>query len=144
MESITITDPDDRTFPLSKALFEDRQILYHGSWSTYCSRIELEGFIHGDLPFDWRHVATVFRANQAIGGSALRVFLGEEYPKKQPPCDLSLTANFWSARAYATDGGGEVVRMTIREAQQFERICTTPPERAALTSRAAGGFQATR
>lgn len=132
MECITINDPKDRSFPLSRALFEDSQVLYHGSWSTYSSRIESEGFIHGALPFDWRHVATVFRARQAIGGSALRMFLGEEYPRKPPPCDLSLIANFWSARVYATDGGGEVIRMTIREAEQFERICAAPQERAAL------------
>ena len=141
MECITVADPNDRSFPLSRELFEDRQILYHGSWSTYSSRIESEGFIHGALPFDWRHVATVFRAMQAIGGSALHVFLGEEYPRRPPPCDLSLIANFWSARAYATDEGGEVVRMTIREAQQFERICASPQERAALKAHWENGLR---
>ena len=132
MECITINDPNDRSFPLSRALFENRQVLYHGSWTTYSSTIESEGFVHGALPFDWRHVATVFRARQAIGGSALKMFLGEEYPRKPPSCDLSLITNFWFARAYAMDGGGEVVRMTIEEAQQFERICTIAQERAAL------------
>jgi hypothetical protein len=43
-----------------------------------------------------------------------------------------LSANFWTARYYATDEGGEVVRQAIDEAEQCERICTTPLERAAL------------
>jgi hypothetical protein len=41
VECITIIDPEDRSFPFRRALFEDRQILYHGSWSTYCSKIEI-------------------------------------------------------------------------------------------------------
>jgi hypothetical protein len=133
MDSITITDPNDQSFPFSRTIFEDQCVLYHGTWSTWSSRIEAEGFIHTDLPFDWQHVATVFQANQAIGrGSFLWLFLGERYPKQLPPRDLYLSANFWVARAYATDGGGEVVRKTIEEAEEFERICTDPQERAKL------------
>ena len=133
METVTITNPDDRSYPFNKEFFDNPEILYHGSWSTYAKAIEVEGFVHGALPFDWKDVASVFEANRSIGrGSYLRVFLGERYPREEPPRDLSVTGNFWLARAYATDGGGEVARKTIEEAQSFEEICTIREKRAAL------------
>jgi hypothetical protein len=30
-----IGDPDDHKFPFGQAFFEDRLILYHGTWSTW-------------------------------------------------------------------------------------------------------------
>lgn len=133
MESIIISDPNDRSFPFSRKIFEDHRVLYHGTWSTWCSRIETEGFIPSALPFDWQHVATVFRANQAIGrGSYLRVFLGDKYPYESPPFRLYFSANFWFARAYATDNGGEVIRKTLEEAGEFEDICANPQRLASL------------
>jgi hypothetical protein len=95
MKSIIITDPEDRSFPFSRELFEDPHVLYHGSWSAWVPRIDAEGFVHGEIPFDWQDVATVFRANQAVGrGSFLRVFLGENYPDELPARDLFLSADF--------------------------------------------------
>jgi hypothetical protein len=142
METVTITDPEDRSYPFNKGFFDDPQILYHGSWSPYSKAIELEGFVHGALPFDWNDVAKVFEANQAIGrGSYLTVFLGARYPRESPPRDLSITGNFWFARAYATDGGGEVVRKTIEEARSFEEICTVPEKRAELKAHWQRGLQ---
>jgi hypothetical protein len=133
LENITIIDHKDRRFPFERKIFEDPYVLYHGSWSSWSSRIEADGFVHGRLPFDWRHVATVFRANQAIGrGSYLRMFLGKDYPNELPARDLFLSANFWCARAYATDSGGEVIRNTVEEAEQFELECSTPQRRIAL------------
>ncbi len=136
MYSITITNPQDRSFPFCRTIFEDQHVLYHGTWSAWSSRIEAAGFVPGVLPFNWHHVATVFRANQAIGrGSFLRLFLGQKYPRDIPPCDLYLSANFWVARGYATNKGGEVIRKTIEEAEQFERICATPQQLVELKTR---------
>src|SRR5579862_7231825 len=133
METVTVTDAEDRSYPFNKSFFDNPEILYHGSWSTYAKTIEVEGFVHGALPFDWQDIARIFEANQAVGrGSYLPVFLGARYPREEPSRDLSITGNFWFARAYATDGGGEVVRKTIEEARSFEEICTNPEKRAAL------------
>src|SRR5687768_6888076 len=129
METVEIIDPTDRNFPFSRTIFEDRHVLYHGTWSTWSSRIETKGFIPGALPFDWHYVETVFQANKAIGrGSFLGVFLGEKHTEESPSCNLHLSANFWFARAYATDNGGEVIRKTIEEAEQFEGICANPQQ----------------
>ena len=142
METVTITDTEDRSYPFNKSFFDNPEILYHGSWSTYAKTIEVEGFVHGALPFDWQDIARVFEANQAVGrGSYLPVFLGARYPREEPPRDLAITGNFWFARAYATDGGGEVVRKTIEEARSFEEICTIPEKRAALEAHWQKGLQ---
>lgn len=133
MEGPKGRDPRDRRFPFNRELFEDLSILYHGTWSTYAHKIESEGLINGALPFDWRYLASVFRANNAIGlGSYLRVFLGSEYPRVKPSCDLFLNANFWFARSYATSRGGEAVCKAIEEAERFERISNDATSRAAL------------
>lgn len=63
------------------------------------------------------------------------MFLGEKYPNELQLRNLYLSANFWFARAYATDNGGEVVRKAIEEAEQFERICVTAQERIAPKTR---------
>jgi hypothetical protein len=61
MQSFTISDSQDRRYPFSRAVFEDRFVLYHGSWSRWSPTMERDGFIHNHLPFDWRNVATVFK-----------------------------------------------------------------------------------
>ena len=142
METVVITDREDRSYPLNKDFFDNPQIMYHGSWSTYAKAIEERGFVHGDLPFDWKDVATVFEAHRAIGrGSYLPVFLGRNYPLEQPARDLSITGNFWLARGYATDGGGEVLRKTIEEALSFEEICAIPEKRSELKAHWLKGLQ---
>jgi len=93
VESIIITDPEDRSFPFSKKIFDNPYVWYHGTWSRCSSKIKIEGLVHGELPFDWELVATVFNANRAIGrGSALRNFLGANYPRELPRCDLFVSA----------------------------------------------------
>lgn len=126
MDKITIGDPGDRSYPFRRELFEDPCVLYHGSWSTWSSQIEATGFRQGDFPFEWECVETVCNRNRAIGrGSFLAAFLGKQR-------NLFFASNFWLARAYATDGGGEIVRKAIEEAETFERICSVPAERDEL------------
>lgn len=124
VESLTITNPQDRSYPFNRELFEDPCVLYHGSWSAWAPSIEREGLRRGHLPFDWTDVATVYNARRAVGqGSYLPMFLGKDYPRTEPPRDVFFSADFWTARSYATDGGGEVVRTTVEEATQFEQLC---------------------
>jgi len=40
--------------------------------------------------------------------------------------EVFFAPSFWGARAYATDGGGEVVRKTIEDAERFLSICDSP------------------
>lgn len=35
MDTITIQDPQDRSYPFGRNLFEDRTVLYQGTWSVF-------------------------------------------------------------------------------------------------------------
>lgn len=132
MYTTTITEPTDRSYPFSRALFENPSVVYHGAWSIYAARVESMGFGGVDLPFDHRHIETIMLARELIGiGSyAGPVFFLDAPPK--PRAELSMTGSFWHARAYATDGGGEVVRIMLKEAKDFEARCSEEPKRLAL------------
>jgi hypothetical protein len=49
------------------------------------------------------------------------VFFHDGPPKARE--EISMTGNFWYARAYATNGDGEVVRVMLKEERDFEDLC---------------------
>jgi hypothetical protein len=126
MEITTIIDPEDRRFPFSRDLFEDLNIVYHGTWSIYARTIESKGFSSAELPFDEEDFVTIGRAWKAVG--ILDSYAEVVFSRNT----LSMVGNFWSARNYATDGGGEVVRIMLREAREFEALCLQDEKRLAL------------
>lgn len=126
MEVITIEDPEDNHYPLSRETFDDPLVLYHGSWSSWIAHVERRGFAVGNVPFDWELVAIIFDARKAIGcESMLRLFLGNDYPRQPPSRNLYFAADFRVARSYAVTKGGEAVDEAIKEAVQFEQVCST-------------------
>jgi hypothetical protein len=128
--NIVIADPEHRRFPFPKTFFHDSTVLYHGTWSTWVSSIRSQGFTVQGFPFDWRDVAVVCDARKAVAaGSMLQVFLGGRYPYEPPRRSVFFSANYWFARAYATDRGGEVVRKTLEEAEDFEQLCADAERR---------------
>jgi hypothetical protein len=142
MKYITIDNPSDQSYPLGRSIFEDRQIVYHGSWSTYSSKIESEGFQRGVLPFDPHWIEIISGASEAIrDDTCLPVSHAQLYPKEHRRWDLHVTPSFWGARSYATDAGGEMVRLAIREARQVESICTSPQKRTVQKARWADGLR---
>ena len=132
MYTKTITEPIDNSFPFSRELFENPGVVYHGTWSAYAPRIESAGFSGFDLPFDHKDIETIMLARElfGIGSYAGPVFFRDTQPK--PREELSLTGSFWHARACATDGGGEVVRIMVKEASDFETLCGDDAKRLAL------------
>ncbi len=140
MLSVSISAPDDRSFPFTREIFEDRKILYHGSWSTYSSRIESEGLLSGYATFDVAPFVAISEPLIAVGlGSFFSGFFhGSPFSSRE----VFFSASFWGARAYATDAGGELVRMTIKDATNFEQICTVAEERSCLIRRWENGLQA--
>jgi hypothetical protein len=131
----TITDPEDRGFPFSQDLFEDLHVVYHGTWSIYAESIESNGFGGAELPFNHEDFVTIGRAWKAVG--ILDSYADVVFSRTT----LSMVGNFWSARAYATDGGGEVVRIMLREARDFEALCLEDEKRLALKARWEGGLK---
>lgn len=134
MDTRTVTDLTDRSFPFSPTLFDDPHIVYHGTWSAYSQRIESAGF-GGALPFEQNDLETIAEAwgKAGICDSYTRTVFSNK--PGQPRTELSMTGNFWHARAYATDGGGEVVRMVLKDAKDFETLCSKDEKRLALRRR---------
>jgi hypothetical protein len=132
VQIIRFDEPRSVTFPFGREVFDDRQTLYHGSWSTYCQKIEAIGFMPSDRPFQEGPFKAISRALEAIGipsddsmSKAFRV--SPPYAYK----DLYLTPSFWGARGYATDGGGEVARHAIEMVEGFKRVCASRELRSA-------------
>jgi len=142
MDTITIASPTDQSFPFSRQLFEDPHIVYHGTWSAYADRIESAGFGGVALPFDHNEIQVVMHAWEQVGilGTYARDVFFAHTPG-QPRMELSMTANFWHARAYATDGGGEVVRKVLQDANGFESLCSNDEKRLALKARWEDGLK---
>lgn len=142
MYTKTITEPTDRSFPFNRELFEDPRVLYHGTWSPYSERIESAGFGGFALPFDHEDLETVENAWRQVG--ILGSYVRDVFSARTPGCprtELSMTGGFWDARAYATDGGGEVVRMMLEEARDFETLCLNDAKRLALKARWENGLR---
>ena len=67
MVCVRIEDPQNRQFPFNKELFEDRRVLYHGSWSTCSETIESAGFVPSDRPFAADPFIAISTAMETIG-----------------------------------------------------------------------------
>ena len=52
MQIVSIENPSDNRYPFTQETFEDRTIVYHGSWSTYCARVESDGLLSGNAALD--------------------------------------------------------------------------------------------
>jgi len=149
MKSIAINDAADRSYPFGRLMFEDRRVLYHGTWSTSSATVERDGFVGYCVPFDWQDIAVVYKANLALGrtspliiSDSVRKTLVTVSTTSLVDRDLYLSANFWRARAYATDRGGEILRMTLELAGHVERICTSSEARAACRRHWQNGLDA--
>lgn len=123
MHTTTITEPTDRSYPFNRELFDDPRVLYHGTWSSYSEKIESAGFGGFDLPFDYSAITTILHAREQIGCRDGRTVHRDK---------LSMTGNFWFARCYSTNCGGEDVSIALRHARDFEAFCSDDSQRVAL------------
>jgi hypothetical protein len=112
MQVRQISDPSDMAYPFTKSLYEDPHVVYHGTCSGYAADIDGNGFRIGSLPFSvdnlirmtlladqlglgtWSRtvVGGLARGNRLARGSHRAVFF---------------SGNYWFARDYATNIGGE-------------------------------------
>lgn len=135
MISKSINDATDDLYPFPKRLWDDPHVVYHGSWSRYSQQIEAEGFVHVNFPFDYCHVLAVVDAGNALGIGSFASNTLEPNPM------LSMTANYWGARCYSTDAGGELVRIILKDIHTIEAICTIEERRFALKTRWENGLK---
>jgi hypothetical protein len=118
---IRIGEPRSRKYPFELDLLHDPQILYHGTWSTYSAKIEESGFVPMEVPFDKDTISRILRACEKVCLDSMLASFHQVY----------FASNFVGALEYATDRGGEIVRLTLKDAALFERECGTPTACAA-------------
>jgi len=116
MKIIEIKDPKDYTYPLDKKWQNNKKILYHGTWSCFCSKIESKGWRIDDPPYDFNEIFLILEISEDLylkGETFYRTLknytsaLGKrgQNIKKFP----SYTRHYWLARNYASYKGGEAI-----------------------------------
>lgn len=62
MQEIMVTDPDDVFYPLIKHMYEDKNIVYHGTSSCFMERIEKKGWCKNDQHNNISHICETFES----------------------------------------------------------------------------------
>ncbi|MSP64958.1 MAG: hypothetical protein EXR16_04950 [Bacteroidetes bacterium] len=116
MEIITISDPNDLIFPMSKEIFDDAYVVYHGTGSGFIEKIEKKGWKVGDIPYDTKDFVEVKKYCDEIGftGSSNRGLPNFSFvidtqgniPRNLNP---SFTSNYSTARNYSLNIAGESI-----------------------------------
>jgi hypothetical protein len=117
-ERVKIEDPRDCTYPFTSALYDDPQVIYHGTSSNYASLIECRGFMAGNVPLPLMDLESLVSVCERIG------FRPWSYTTIKGLADggklthgmnrhVYFSANFWYARDYARSIGGETVHNAI-------------------------------
>ncbi len=133
MDTLRVNDPTDKSYPFDRLLYEDSLVLYHGTWSSWTDLIEANGLVRGRLPFALQDIALIAHHRDLIGlGSRCKGLSPGTQVEAGAQRDIYLSAGFWHARAYATDPGGETVRLAIEEAMEFESFAADDRKRVSL------------
>ena len=126
MEIKTISDPNDIVYPLSQDLFNDSQIVYHGTSSNFTELIEKRGWNVNEQIYDIKDIKYVCDIIESInyfnikGDEVLRPFtLGSNnhHVERKLP---SFTQDYWIARNYANNPGGETIKAYVSATNNFK------------------------
>ena len=121
-------------FPLDKNIWENPNIWYHGTSSAYSNKIEREGLRAGDLPYsilDVRKIVEIYdtirvrNSSQDIPkyfDSILYTYTLENTNGKFEKSAISLTRDYWRARNYAMNNGGETINAMIQACEYFSKL----------------------
>jgi hypothetical protein len=138
MQHIFVNHPEEFGFPLSRDVFEDRHIVFHGTGSKYAERIQSASLRNNHLPYDWhdiRIVAGVAR-KMALEFSehehwpvlnAFTLGAGDSYVGDKP---ISFDVSYWRARNYASIKDSETVTALRGCAEHLLRLCSSPAAQA--------------
>ena len=135
MIKITISDRGCCRYPFEEAWYYDPQIVYHGTSTAYSKVIEASGFNPAKSPLPLKQLQKLLAiADEVeIGAPNSHGVLGvpgEQAIRGNREWEVFFSANFWFARDYATDRGGEIVRKAVEFADRFliTRAGTSPAE----------------
>lgn len=125
---------DDLKFPLEKEVWENPNIWYHGTSSAYSKKIESKGWVAGDLPYliddvrriieiyDSIRVRSTFQDFPQFFDSILYSYTLEGVSESFDKRAISLTRDYWRARNYAMNPGGETINALLSACEYFSRL----------------------
>ncbi|MBI2829657.1 MAG: hypothetical protein HYX81_00695 [Chloroflexi bacterium] len=127
---IEIKSPEDILYPCGRELFEDPQVLYHGTSSVYAPSIERDGWLPNYVPYNMHdirvicdiHESLAFYGTSGGGYPVLKGFtLGNDgiYSEYKP---ASFSESYWRARNYAARPGGETVDSIVQAVEDIELL----------------------
>lgn len=118
MHTVRIDNPDDVRYPFSQDLYDDPTVVYHGTSSCFAAAVEANGFVLGQIPFPVASVQRLVAISDSVNwkswsrtvvkGLARHAMLDRGYDRA-----IYFSANYWFARGYATEVGGETVNSAM-------------------------------
>ena len=144
MKIITVNDPEDKVFPLDKETYFDPAVYYHGTSRAFSSSIEKDGFKQNAHMYDKADLAELykaydspyFRAKEDAGETMkmqkddLTFVLGSGgFDMNDEP--LSFTGDYWLARGYSINCGGEAIDHAVKMARWITELSDCPHQRIA-------------
>lgn len=121
-----LEDPRDITYPFSRDLYEDVFVVYHGTWSGYCLKIEREGLRPEGGAQHLPAIRGIMSVASAIGTTTRSVSVVRNLVPGIGGVDVRagvyFSQGFWHARAYSTDRGGERVRLALQAADELLQV----------------------
>src|SRR6266566_1722835 len=112
---VTVEDPLEPFYPFGQELYAGERVVYHGTWSTYCSSIEEQGMGKDCLAYNQADIDSLcgigwrfgLEGDAKVGGLAVLQKCAYGVGKGKRP--IYLSRNYWCARGYARNHGGETV-----------------------------------
>lgn len=128
MEVIEISKPSDIIYPLNREIFEDINVVYHGTSSNYSEKIEELGWKLNNPIYDMQDIKFVREKFDSLcyensqGYVALRSWtlgdINQNLKRKRP----SFASDYWTARNYSRNNGGETLSFLFIAFNEFNNF----------------------
>lgn len=119
MRIIDVLEPNNFTYPLSKDIYDDKFIAYHGTSNSYTHSFEIEGWNLQEQPYDPKDFKLLMKIFDEIGFSTYSSEMSKHIALQEQLKLPSFTQIYWTARNYARNRGGEAVHHFILAAYDF-------------------------
>jgi len=117
MNVITIIHPNDFSYPLSKEIYNDKSIIYHGTSYNYDESIETKCWIISEIPYVQKEVTYVLDLYESINYFSLGYKDLASYARSERL--PSFTKRYWAARNYSRNPAGETIIALYQATKSF-------------------------
>jgi hypothetical protein len=143
VDRIRIENPLDWNYPFSQAMYDDEAVVYHGTSSTAAADIDARGLMPVARQFPLRVLQDLIAACDATDFRSWHYWtvkgLSEGTDLSRPASrHVYLSANFWYAREYATNLGGETVHNALGLTNELLALLRHRGDSTGLIQTAAG------